>query len=167
MHGSRKVQLTAAVLATALVLVVGRISNAQVESSETFTMTISLSSPTVHVGEVPVMQLIIRNPTNRSIVAGKGDHGGEIVELVNDRGVDIGLHVMGNGTKRPASHESHFDGGAKSENLEPGYYGRGIWPLHPEPGYLTPGVYKLRVHRNDITDGSEVYSNTVTLTVIP
>jgi hypothetical protein len=74
---------------------------------------------------------------------------------------------MGNGTKRPASHESHLDGGAKSDRLEPGDYQEGIWHLHPEPGYLMPGVYKLRVHRRDITDGLEVYSNTVTLNVVP
>ena len=110
------------------------------------------------------MTLTIKNPTDHRVVAGAGSRGGEIVELINDKGVDIGLHVMGNGTKQS---EPDLIGGPTSQRLEPGYHSHGIWPLHPEPGYLTPGLYKLRVHRLDVKSGAEVYSNTVTLTVVP
>ena len=110
------------------------------------------------------MTLITKNPTDHIVVTGAGDRGGERVELINDKGEDIGPHVMGNGTKQP---EPDMTGGRTSQELEPGAHTRVVWPLHPEPGYLTTGVYKLRVHKLDVKSGAEVYSNTVTLTVVP
>jgi hypothetical protein len=157
-------KLTLATVFSAIAMMHGLAGNAQSTPSDTFVMTISLANTKIHIGEVPVMTLVIRNPTDHRVVAGAGRRGGAIVELISDKGIDIGLHVMGNGTKQP---DSDFIGGPTSQTIAPGARTRDVWPLHPEPGYLTYGVYKLRVHRLDVKSGTQVYSNTVTLTVVP
>jgi len=157
-------KLTLAAVFSAISMMPGLAGNAQSVPSDTFVMTISLSSPTIHIGEVPVMTLITKNPTDHKVVAGAGRRGAATVGLISDKNVDIGLHVMGNGTKQPAPDSI---GGPISQTIAPGAHTRDVWPLHPEPGYLTSGVYKLRVHRLDVKSGTQVYSNTRTLTVVP
>jgi hypothetical protein len=134
--------------------------------NDTFTITISLHALTIPAGEIPVIEEITENKTNHLVYAGWGE-GGPLVELINSKGEDISLHVLGN--ERNDS-DNYLRPVAK--RLEPGYHNRGLWPVHMEQGYLAPGVYKLRIHRLDIKDGdtksrAEVYSNTVTFTVVP
>ena len=157
-------KLTLATVFSAISMMPGLAGNAQSAPSDTFVMSISLSSPKIHVGEVPVITLTTKNPTDHKVVAGAGRRGGATVELISDKNVDIGLHVMGNGTEQPAPD---FIGGRISQTIAPGAHTRDVWPLHPEPGYLTSGAYKLRIHRLDVKSGTEVYSNTLTLTVVP
>jgi hypothetical protein len=108
--------------------------------------------------------MITSNPTDHIVYAGQGRGGGPEVELLNDKGEDIGVHAVGGVSKRP---DSGVVLGPWREAIGPGTHTRDIWPLKPEPGYLAPGVYKLRIHRRDVKLGTEVYSNAVTLTVIP
>lgn len=133
-------------------------------TSGTFVIKISLSAPTIHVGEGPVITMITSNPTDHIVYAGQGRGGGPEVELLNDKGEDIGVHAVGGVSKRP---DSGFVLGINHDAMGPGTHTRAIWPLKPEPGYLVPGVYKLRIHRRDVKAGADVYSNTVTLTVVP
>jgi len=153
------------VLATIL-LSFGWIAIAQQTPSDTFTMTISLPAPTIHVGEIPVIDEITENKTNRLVYAGWGE-GGPLVELINSKGEDVSLHVLGNERKDTDNYLR-----PPVERLQPGYHNRGLWHIRTEQGYLVPGVYKLRIHRLAIINGDiksrvEVYSNTVTLTVVP
>jgi hypothetical protein len=137
---------------------------AQQTHPETFVITISLSAPTIHVGEGPVITMITSNPTDHVVYAGQGRGGGPDVELMNDKGEDIGVHAMG-GVRTNLDSEAVM--GPFSEAIGPGRHTRDIWPLKPEPGYLVPGVYKLRIHRRDAKAGTDVYSNAVTFNVIP
>jgi hypothetical protein len=120
----------------------------------------------MHVGEVPIIDEITDNKTNHLVYAGWGD-GGAIVELINSKGEDISAHVLGNERKDTDSYLR-----PAVERLEPGYHNRGMWHIRVEQGYLGPGAYKLRIHRLGFKDGyfksrAEVYSNAVTLTVVP
>jgi hypothetical protein len=108
--------------------------------------------------------MITSNPTDHIVYAGQGRKGGPEVELLNSKGEDIGVHSMGGVSKHP---ESGFVLGINRDAMGPGTHTRDIWHLKPEPGYLLPGVYTLRVHRRDVGADTEVYSNAVTLTVIP
>jgi hypothetical protein len=136
---------------------------AQQASAETFVITISLSSTTIHVGEGPVITMITSNPTDHIVYAGQGLEGGPAVELLNEKGEDIGVHAVGGMSKHP---DSGFVLGINNDAMGPRTHTRAVWPLKPEPGYLAPGVYRLRVHRRDVKLGIEVYSNALTLTVV-
>ena len=141
-------------------------SNAQSASTDTFTITITLLTPTTHVGEIPVIKEITENKTNHLVYAGLGE-GGPVVELINNNGEDISSHVLGNERKDTDSYLR-----PSTESLEPGYHNRGLWHMRTEKGYLASGIYKLRIHRlafinGDIKSRVEIYSNTVTLTVVP
>jgi hypothetical protein len=119
---------------------------------KTFVMTISLPSPSMHVGDKLVFKLVTTNPTDSVIYAGQGSRGGPGIELINEKGEDIGVHAEGGISKQPPQA-----GGSWTL----------MWQDKPEPGYLVPGVYKLRVHRRDVGSGTVVYSNFVMLTVVP
>jgi hypothetical protein len=139
---------------------------AQQTPADTFTVTISLSAPTIHVGEVPVIEEITENKTNHLVYAGWGE-GGPLVELINEKGEDISLHVLGNERKDTDNYLR-----PPVKRLEPGYHNRGLWHIRTEQGSLAPGIYKLRIHRlavinGDIKSRVEVYSNAVTLNVVP
>jgi len=142
----------------------GWFAAAQPSTSGTFVIKISLSAPTIHAGEGPVITMITSNPTDHIVYAGQGRGGGPEVELLNDKGEDIGVHAVGGVSKHP---DSGFVLGINHDAMGPGTHTRAIWPLKPEPGYLVPGVYKLRIHRCDVKAGADVYSNTITLTVVP
>jgi hypothetical protein len=128
----------------------------------TFEMTVSLPSPTLHVGDRLEIQVVTKNRTNHVVYAGSGLGGGLIVELINEKGEDIGVHAMGGVSQRPAIflHTGR-------EGLQSGGSWTLTWYFHPESGYLVSGTYKLRVHRRDVGSSIEVYSNAVNLTVIP
>src|SRR6266568_2293136 len=131
---------------------------AQPSTPGTFVITISLSAPTIHVGEGPVITMITSNPTDHIVFAGQGRGGGPEVELLNDKGEDLGVHAVGGVSKHP---DSGFVLGINRDAMGPGTHMRALWPLKPEPGYLVPGVYKLRIHRRDVKTGTDVYSNAV------
>jgi len=125
-----------------------------------------LETPTIHVGEVPVITETTENKANHLVYAGWAE-GGPLIELVNNKGENISLHVLGNARK-----DTDIYLRPPEKKFEPGYHNRGPWRIRMEPGYLVPGEYKLRTHRldfknGDIKAGTEVYSNTVTLTVVP
>jgi hypothetical protein len=63
-------------------------------ASGTFVIKISLSAPTIHVGEGPVITMITSNPTDHIVYAGQGGGGGPEVELLNDKGEDLGVHAV-------------------------------------------------------------------------
>jgi len=154
------------ILFCAFAFISGWRSNAQSSPNGIFTITITLQTPTVHVGESPTVREITENKTDHTVYAGLSE-GGPIVELINSRGEDISLHVIGNERK---DTDNYLRPPAK--RLEPGYHNRGLWHIRTEQAYLVPGVYKLRIHRlafinGDVKSSVEVYSNTVTLTVVP
>jgi hypothetical protein len=74
------------------VFVSGWRSNAQSVSNDTFAITISLQAATIHIGELPAIKEITENKTNHLVYAGLGE-GGPVVELINNKGEDISLHV--------------------------------------------------------------------------
>ena len=120
----------------------------------------------IYVGEVPAIEEITENKTDHLVYAGWGE-GGPVVELINSKGEDISLHVLGNERRDTDNYLR-----PPVKKLEPGYHIRGLWHIRAEQGYLAAGVYKLRIHRldfknGDIKAGAEVYSNTVTLNVVP
>ena len=144
----------------------GWMAAAQQEPPTTFQVSITMPVPTIHVGEVPAIEEITENKTDHLVYAGWGE-GGPVVELINSKGEDISLHVLGNQRK---DADNYLRPPAK--RLEPGYRSRGLWHIRKEQGYLVAGVYKLRIHRLDFKNGdikasAEVYSNTVTLNVVP
>jgi len=151
-----------------LALVSGWGSNAQSGPDDTFTITISLPAPTIHAGGIPVIEAITENKTNHIAYAGWAE-GSPLVELINDKGEDISSHILGNKREDTGIYLR-----PPVDKLEPGYHNRGLWHIRTDPGLLAPGVYKLRIHRLDfkfendhIKSSAVVYSNTVTLTVIP
>jgi hypothetical protein len=159
--------LAVTTLISALAIMSGWRSNAQSLPSGTFTITISLIATTIHAGEIPVVEEITDNKTTHPVYAGWCE-GGPLLDLITDKGEDISLHIIGN--KRTEDTDCMLR--PPEMKLESGYHNRGLWHIRTEQGYLVPGVYKLRIHRldfreGDIKSGTEVYSNTVTLTVVP
>jgi hypothetical protein len=153
-------------LVCVFVFVFGWSSNAQSFPNDTFAITISLGTSTIHAGELPVITEITENKTNHLVYAGWGE-GGPVVELINSQGEDISLHILGNERKDTDSYLR-----PTAERLKPGYYNRNQWRIRTEQGYLVPGIYRLRIHRltfinGDVNSRAEVYSNPVTLTVNP
>ncbi|MEO6804578.1 MAG: hypothetical protein ABI286_12265 [Edaphobacter sp.] len=143
-----------------VMLFLGRPTVAQ--QPATFGITVSLPESTMHVGEDLLVRVITSNPTDHIVFAGAGYGGGVIVELLNEKGEDLGLHAMG-GKSEPPVATLHSNKLA----IRPHNNNDFTWRFKPEPGYLVPGIYKLRVHKRDMKSHADVYSNTVTLTVIP
>jgi len=137
--------------------------NAIAQNATTFEITVSLPSPTMHVGEDLVFETITSNRTDHVVWAGEGYGAGISVELLNEKGEDIGKHAMGGAEDEPVVviHSSN------KVSLRPGSSQKFTVRYKPEPGYLVPGVYKLRLYRRDMSSRAEVYSNTVVLTVVP
>jgi hypothetical protein len=134
------------------------------EKPKSFEMTISLPSQQMHVGEQVVVDTVTSNPTDHEVYAGEGRRGGIALELFDASGMDIGRHVMGN--YKEDQEESPVILSSR-QRLRPGYRGEVTFRWKPDAGYLVPGVYKLRVYRRDLGADINVYSNTVTLTVLP
>jgi hypothetical protein len=135
----------------------------QSEKPKSFEMTISMPSQQTHVGEQVVVNIVTSNSTEREVYAGQG-RGGIALELLDANGVDIGRHVMGNYRENQAESPVISSG---RQALRPGYKREITFRWKPDPGYLVPGIYKLRVYRRDVGAGITVYSNTMTLTVLP
>jgi hypothetical protein len=140
----------------------GRSLIAQQTPPATFQIAVSLPKPTIHVGDNLVVQVITSNPTDHLVFAGTGYRVGVAVELLNQKGEDIGMHAMGGKTVEPVVTLN-----SNKLAIRPGGNDDFTWQFKPEPGYLVPGSYKLRAHRRDMKGHTEVFSNTVTLTVIP
>jgi hypothetical protein len=151
-------------IALAVVIMFWTLTSAAIGSLTTFVLTASLPAPTMRMGDDLVVVVITSNPTDHTVYAGEGLGGGLAVELLNEKGDDIGLYAMG-----IPGGKIQEPGGiltSSKEALRPGSKQHFTWRFKPEPGYLVPGVYKLRVHQRDVTSKADVYSNTVVLTVI-
>ncbi|WP_353070123.1 hypothetical protein RBB75_07975 [Tunturibacter empetritectus] len=144
-----------------ILLILGSPTVAQQKPS-TFEMTVSLPEPTMHVGEDLIVKVITSNSTDDTVSAGSGYGVGVEVELMNNKGEDIGIHAMGGKGVEPVVtlHTNKLI-------LKPHSKDDFTWRFKPEPGFLMPGVYRLRVHRRDLKSRMDVYSNTVVLTVVP
>jgi hypothetical protein len=136
------------------------------QKAATFELTASLPKSTIHLGEDLVVEVITSNPTDHIVYAVNGGAGSVDMELLNDKGEDIGQHAMGNaaGVKGRDSGVVLY---SRTLSLRPGTKQDLTWRFKPEPGYLVPGVYRLRVHRRDARSQVELYSNTIDLTVVP
>jgi hypothetical protein len=130
----------------------------------TFDLLVSLSSATMHVDDELVADVVLSNPTDKVVTAGQGS-GGLALELVNDKGVDVGRHAMGN--YREGEDENPIGLGPTQLSLRPGFKRKFAFRWKPAPGYVTPGRYKLRVYLRDIGAAAWIYSNAVVLTVVP
>lgn len=139
-------------------------SAAQQMPAKTFDLKISLAESSIHTGDRPMIKVITSNSTDHIVYASEGCGGGMGAELINSAGEDIGLHAMGGG--ETCKHPAFILTGSR-EALRPGTVYTFMWHLKPEPGYLVPGAYKLRVYRRDVTSGDEVFSNRVTLAILP
>jgi hypothetical protein len=134
------------------------------EAPKSFEMTISLPMRQMAVGQELLVDVVTSNPTSHVVDAGEGA-GGIALELLDGRGVDIGRHAMGN--YKPNQEDLPVISNIRQQALRPGYIRKNTLRWKPDPGYLIPGSYKLRVYRRDMGTGTEVYSNTVTLVVVP
>ena len=134
------------------------------DSPSTFVIAVSLPKPEIHAGDDLVILEVTSNPTDHTVYIGNGPNVGYVLELLNDKGEDIGLHAMGSPSK-------NIDNGiilsSDRLSLAPGTNTKFRWKFKPEPGYLLPGVYKLSMHARDMQSKREVYSGTIVLTVLP
>lgn len=153
------------VMAVAVILTFWTLTSAAQEKPETFVLTVSLPNPTMHVGDDLVLDVLTANPTDHVVYAGQGGRVGLAVELLNEQGVDIGLHAMGIPGGKIQESGAYFTTYRRA--LKPSSKDRFTWRFKPEPGYLVPGVYKLRVYQRELKSNTDVYSNRVVLTVSP
>jgi hypothetical protein len=142
----------------AVVPFMGPSAAAQQNTPSTLQIVISLPISTIHVNEDPLIRITISNPTDHIVWASDVIS----VEIVNDKGDDVAPRAMG-GDKHP---DSGFVLSAKRQGIRPNSKSSFNWPAGLEPASLVPGIYKVRVHKRDETSKTEVYSNTVTLTVL-
>jgi len=136
-------------------------------SVDTFTVTITFAKSTIHVNEMPELDVVIENRTNHVVYPG-WVHGGNIVEIVNDKGEDIGTHFSRNGNR--SSDLAHADEEmlrSPVKILRPNGKFSDEVTIDVDRQYLKPGIYKVRVHRLDYVSKKEIYSNVLTLTVLP
>jgi hypothetical protein len=131
------------------------------QNRDTFVIKIVLPTPTIHVGDVLVIEETVSNPTNHVVVKGSGVGFGSAVECLNAKGEDLGRQVMG-GMKNPAPMILH----SPKDPLPPGYERTLTWRYTTDAGSLVPGTYRLRTHIRDMNSGADVYSNIVMLTVL-
>jgi hypothetical protein len=122
-------------------------------------MTISLVKSEIHVGEDIAVDLTTSNPTNHVVVGAEGK--GLRIELLNDKGQDIADKLIG------AASDSDIVISSNRLYLKPGRNQEIMCKFKTNPGNLVPGVYKLRFRRRDVKSGGEVWSNQISLTVVP
>jgi hypothetical protein len=132
--------------------------------NKTFVITVSLPSATVHADDLLVIEETVSNPTDHVVFLGDGPGVGSTVELLNEKGTDIGRHAMG-ASPKPNDDAPVIHGNRVA--IGPGTSSKAVWRYKPEPGYLVPGIYKLRTHIRDMASKAEIYSNVVTLSVLP
>jgi hypothetical protein len=141
------------------------LTSAAADSPTTFTLAVSVSAPTIHAGDDLVLDVITSNTTDHVVFAAQGGQGGLALELLNEKGEDIGLLAMGipeGKIQEPAGVLA-----SSKQVLRPGSKEHFRWRFKPVAKYVVPGVYKLRLHQRDLASKVDVYSNTVVLTVIP
>jgi hypothetical protein len=114
----------------------------------TFVLTVSLPAPTMHVGDDLVLDVITTNPTDHVVYAGEGVGAGLLVELLNEKGDDIGLRAMGAPGGKIPQHGGTLSNTRKA--FRPGSKDHFTWRFKPELGYVVPGVYRLRGSTNAI-----------------
>jgi hypothetical protein len=141
--------------------------SATAEKTGTFVITIALPTPTIHAGDVLIIEETISNPTDHVAVAGSGIGGGSMVELLNERGEDLGQHAMGSAAIKIPDANTPVLHVSAGKVLGPGTSAKAVWHYTPDSGSLVPGTYRLRTHIRDMNSGADVYSNTVVLTVLP
>jgi hypothetical protein len=139
-------------------------ASAQQAPSTTFVITIALPKPTIHVGDGLAISVTTSNPTDHVVKLGEGLNGGIEVEALNEKAEDVGPHISGSAS---ANRIPRPNFGPTESAIRPGRKQSLLWPLKPDPKYLIPGTYRVRVHNRDMATGAEVYSNSVTLTVLP
>jgi len=138
-----------------------------VQEKPEIVLTASLPKPTMHEGDDLLVDVITSNPTDHIVYAGSGYGAGVAIELLNDKGKNVGPHAMGRSSSDNAEEEPVAVLHNSRVGLRPNSKQEFTWHFRPEVGYLVPGIYKLRAHRLDIKSHTQVYSNTVVLTVIP
>jgi hypothetical protein len=139
------------------------------QNDSTFVIKVSLPTPKIHVGDDLVIEEIVSNPTDHVVFVGNGPGVGTAVELLNEKGEDLGRYAMGETSKENHEEPTVVIHGNKL-SLRPGSTNRAVVHYKPTAGYLIPGTYKLRTHihdMRDVTSGAQVYSNTVILTILP
>jgi hypothetical protein len=146
-------------VALALIVSLSGLRANAVQNPETFVMAISLPKSEIHVEEDIIVDLTTSNPTNHIVIGAEGK--GLKMELLNDRGQDIADDVIG------AVPDSGIVISGNRLYLRPGGNQKITCRFKPIAGRMVPGVYKLRFHRRDVKFGGEVWSNQITLTVVP
>jgi hypothetical protein len=138
-----------------------------------YTLNVSLPKPTIHVNSTFPLTVTKTNSTDHRVWACAFVE----FELTDHKGQDIGRHLKGLVIKGAFAMPS----GAGVVSMPMGPNGLAdtvikVLPkssdyselqVTPDPGILVPGTYKLRVHCMHSTIREEVFSNAVTLTVIP
>jgi hypothetical protein len=139
-------------------------NNAQQSLADSFVITISLPKSSVHVGGDLEIGLVFSNPTVHIVTMDEGQNGGMDIEALNEKGDNIGPYISGSANANRIPRSNFM---LNRSTLRPGHKQTFVWDLKPDPKYLIPGTYKLRIHNRDLDKGSEVYSNSVILTVLP
>jgi hypothetical protein len=134
-------------------------------AQSTFTLRVSLPESTIHVGDKLALDIVVSNPTDHIVRTGEGSNGGMELEAVNAEGKDIGPKLSG--SERARSVPRPTFGLARYQEYKPHKSGTYRWTREPNADDLLAGTYGLRVHCRDVDSGREVYSNKVTLTVLP
>jgi hypothetical protein len=137
--------------------------SATAQNPDTFVIKIALRMPTIHVGDVLVIEETLSNPTDHVVVAGNGTGVGSMVECLNAKGEDLGRQVVGSSSFEDPVRTFH----TPKIPLPPRYESTLTWHYTPDAGSLIPGTYRVRTHIRDMNSGADVYSNTVVLTVLP
>lgn len=140
------------------------VANAQQTSNDSFVIKISLPKATIHFGDELEIGMIFSNPTDHVVTMGEGQNGGVDLEAMSEKGEDIGPYISGSANTNRIPRPNFAP---NRQILKSGHKLTFVWVLKPDPKHLTPGTYKLRVHNRDVGTGSEVYSNPLTLTVLP
>ena len=163
---TRSIALAVAFTSSVGILIAKQVPISPATQTSTPTFEMKISSPTLilHVGEPPIIKLITSNPTDHVVYAGSDARTGIRIELLNEKGEDVGMHAMG---KMDKDAEREFVLHSNYVKIRPGLHETLTWSLNPEPGHLVPGTYKLRVHRRDTQLGIDFYSNVVMLTIVP
>jgi hypothetical protein len=149
------------------VLVFPGLAAPQQLNNGSFTITISLQESTIHIDGETAIVTTFANPTGHAVTVGEGNNGGMAVEVVNGRGEDVRPKMMESANPNPSHIDRPDFGNSRQSKLRKGKKETYVWPFRADPQVMPPGKYKLRVHRRDLDKNAEVYSNEVTLTIVP
>lgn len=137
-----------------------------VGQSSTFSISVSLPSPSMRIGEQIVIDTITSNLTDHDVYAGNGRGVGPGIELLDSNGKDVGLCAMGTSIDK-LDKEPAVVLISNRVPLEPGKVLKFTLRFRPTSNCLIPGTYQLRVHRRDMVTRTDVYSNTAVFVVVP